>query len=135
MGLILVYPYSFGSGASSGTTTEGHSHSNFATLSKLDTDSNGNLTFNGKSLYPASSVEVVFNTTLNNNKFIELPYDCDTSRAITFSIEGISTIQGTDWQIIEHDSPEYDVISWAGLSLDGIAQKGDYVSITYYKKL
>ena len=135
MGLILVYPYSFGSGASSGTTTEGHSHSNFATLSKLNTDSNGNLTFNGKSLYPASSVEVVFNTTLNNNKFIELPNDCDTSRAITFSIEGISTIQGTDWQIIEHDSPEYDVISWAGLSLDGIAQKGDYVSITYYKKL
>ena len=135
MGLILVYPYSFGSGASSGTTTEGHSHSNFATLSKLNTDSNGNLTFNGKSLYPASSVEVVFNTTLNNNKFIELPDDCDTSRAITFSIEGISTIQGTDWQIIEHDSPEYDVISWAGLSLDGIAQKGDYVSITYYKKL
>ena len=133
MSVIIFPPANYDSGSSS--SGEGHTHSNFATLSKLNTDSNGNLTFNGKSLYPASSVEVVFNTTLNNNKFIKLPDDCDTSRAITFSIEGISTIQGTDWQIIEHDSPEYDVISWAGLSLDGIAQKGDYVSITYYKKL
>ena len=135
MGLILVYPNAFSGGASSGATADGHSHSNIATLNKLSTDNNGNLTFNGKTLYPASSVEVVFNTTTTNLKFIELPDDCDTSRAVTFSIEGISARLGSDWRIIEHESPENDVISWDGLGLDGIVQPGDNVSITYYKKL
>ena len=127
--------YSSGSSASSPTGT--HSHSNLSILDKLTTDTQGNLSFGGKSIAEVS-VETSYCTTLSaqniSSHSLQLPYDCDTSKAITFTLQGLSFVQGKDWQLIENNAPALDVISWENLALQAIAQQGDLVSITYYKK-
>ena len=125
---------------SSGTASaDGHSHTNIATLCKLSTDSNGKLCFNG-SIVGEKAVETACNITLTDalvsQKFIVLPDDCDTSRVITLSLNGVAFSQGDAWQVSENvNSSETDLIAWDGLGLESIAQAGDILFISYYKKI
>ena len=121
-------------GSSSG---EGTSFPNEATLLKLGTNSEGNLTFNGK-IVNANPLEVPLEVILTpeiiSKKCIELPDDCDTSQIITLSIQGILTQRNNDWEVIAKDWPDKDLITWNGLGLDTLARVGDLISISYYKK-
>lgn len=135
---IMIRPaavYSKESSASTSAST--HSHSNLGILNKLSIDAQGNLSFGGK-IIAENSVETSYSTTLSvqniNSKSLELPHDCDTSRAITLTLQGLSFVQGRDWRLIENTAPVLDVISWENLALQDIVQQGDSVSITYYKK-
>ena len=125
MGLIIVTPMA----ASSGGIT------NMETLNKISTDANGNLVFNGKTI-PENYVEAVFNATLTaqhtSQKYIEMPENCDTSRAITVNIQGISVVKDSDFEIIERNNRV--LISWNELGLESIARTGDKIQITYYKE-
>ena len=119
-------------------SADGHSHSNSATLNKLSTDSSGNLCFNGK-IVGEKAIETACNITLNNShisqKFISLPDDCDTSRAITLSLNGVSFAQGDFWEVRENVTSLTDIIAWNGLGLEQLAQTGYKVIISYYKKI
>ena len=130
MTLIIFPRNSSGSSDTSGLT-------NLSTLQKLSTDNSGNLCFDGH-IISNSSVEVPYNITLTQaiigQEFIELPYDCDTSRIITLSIQGIQLQQGTYWEVIEKTYPQKDLISWEGLELENLAQVGDKISISYYRR-
>ena len=132
---VILFPLGSFTGGASG---EGQTFTNAATLSKLGTDANGNLTFNGRPV-GEKSVEVSYSITLSDENIrscsIELPNDCDASRSISFALQGISAQQGKDWTIQEHSWPDPDVISWDGLGLQTVAKSGDYVLISYYKKL
>ena len=136
MALILVTHQEMSSGG--GGSSDGHSHSNLAVLNKLSTNNDGSLLFNGSKV-GEKALEVAYNLVLTEQqvkqKFIELPYDCDISRIITLAFQGISMEQGTFWEVIEKDSPEKDLISWNGLELETIAQAGDSISISYYRKV
>ena len=117
---------------STGNSSSGEGLTNVSTLSKLSTSSDGKLLFNGK-VVNEKSVEVVYSVTLKKaQKSIELPDDCDISRAITLSLNGISLEQGAFWEVIEKSYPEKDLIAWSGLELETLAQAKDKVLITYY---
>ena len=137
MPIIITPAAVFSSGSSASSPTGTHSHNNISVLDKLTTDAQGNLSFGGKSIAELS-VETSYSTTLSaqniSSHSLQLPHDCDTSKAITLSLQGLSFIQGKDWQLIENNAPVLDVISWEKLALQDIAQQGDLVSITYYKK-
>ena len=136
MALIIVTQQEMSSGG--GGSGDGHSHNNLSVLNKLSTDKNSALLFNGSQV-GEKALEVAYNLVLTGQqvkqKFIELPYDCDTSRIITLAFQGISMQQDTFWEVIEKDSPEKDLISWGGLELENIAQAGDSISISYYRKV
>ena len=137
MSVIIFPPANYDT--SSGSSGEGHTHSNSATLNKLSTDANGNLCFNGKAV-GEKAIETALNITLTAShiakKAVELPDDCDTSRIVTLSLNGVSMPQGDSWSVSENvNNTNTDFISWNGLSLENIAQVGDKVLISYYKKL
>ena len=137
MPIIITPAAVYSSGSSDSSPTSTHSHSNLNVLNKLTLDAQGSLSFDGKSITEIT-VETSYSTTLSaqniSSHSLQLPHDCDTSKAITFSLQGLSFIQGKDWQLIENNAPALDVISWENLALQAIAQQGDLVSITYYKK-
>lgn len=131
MGLIIIPKSQYeGSGSSADLP-------NAATLSKFSVDNEGNLLFDGK-IISTGSAEVPFFTILTKqhirDKFIELPNDCDTSQIITLSIQGIQMQQGSDWEVIAKDWPVKDQIAWEGLGLETLAQVGDKIQISYYRK-
>ena len=133
MGVILV-----SSGSSGGESGEnGHSHDNMAVLNALSMDSNNNLRLNGI-LVGEEAVEVTLNITLTERdiaaKYLELPSDCDTSRALTLVLENLPLNRDTDWEAVTKDWPEKDRIVWANLGMERLAQAGDKVSINYYVK-
>ena len=135
---IMIRPVAvYSSESSDFVSATNHSHSNINALNKLSIDTNGNLCFDGQYI-AANSVETSYSLILSEQNIthcsLELPLDCDTSKAITFSLQGLSFTQGKDWKLIEHTAPVLDVISWENLALQSIAQQGDLVSITYYKK-
>ena len=135
---IMIRPIAiYSSESSTSISAANHSHSNINALNKLSIDTNGNLCFDGQYI-AANSVETSYSLILSEQNIthcsLELPLDCDTSKAITFSLQGLSFTQGKDWKLIEHTAPVLDVISWENLALQSIAQQGDLVSITYYKK-
>ncbi|MBQ3347445.1 MAG: hypothetical protein IJG39_10195 [Synergistaceae bacterium] len=126
----------YGSG---GASSEGHSHTNSATLNKLSTDNNGNLCFNGR-IVGEKAIETSCNFSLTDSqarqKFIALPDDCDTARAIILSLNGVSFAQGDFWEVRENvNTACSDLIAWEGLGLENIAQAGDKVIISYYKNI
>lgn len=134
---VMIIPVSTFSGG--GASADGHSHTNMATLNKLSTDNDGNLRFNGK-IVGEKSIETAYNTTLNaqdiSRKYIALPHDCDTSRIITLSLNGVAFNNGDFWEVKENvNSSTNDLIAWEGLGLDGLVQTGDNVLISYYKKI
>ena len=138
MSLIIVPAASLPNSPSGGASADGHSHNNLATLNKLST-SNGKLCFNGK-VVGEEAIEVAYNLTLTatqvTQKYIALPDDCNISRAITLSLNGVSFPQGDFWEVKENvNSTTTDLISWDGLSLENIAQAGDSIFISYYKKI
>ena len=132
MPVILFPPSLYSSGG------DVASFSNSDILRKLSTDSNGKLAFNGKTV-AENALEVAYSSILSKQNIrdaaIQLPDDCDTSRSITLALQGISTQQGIDWTIDEKTFPELDAIVWDGLGLQFVAQEGDAVLITYYKKI
>lgn len=83
-------------------------------------------------------IEVNYNTTLTQenitNRYLELPEDCEVSRAITVTLENLPQIRNEDWVVIENVNPEKDRISWAGFDMERYVEVGDIVSVTYYKK-
>ena len=131
MGVILV---STGSGSGSGGS---HSHDNMAILNALSVDGNNHLRLNGN-LVGEEAIEVTLNMTLTERdiaaRYIELPSDCDTSRALTLILENLPVNRDTDWEVVTKDWPEKDRIAWAGLGMERLAQVGDNVSINYYVK-
>ena len=134
---VIIVPANTFSGGSSGA--EGHSHSNSATLNKLSTDVKGNLCFNGK-IVGETSIETACNITLTDTqvqqKFFALPDDCDSSKVLTLSLNGVSFAQGDFWEVRENvNSSNTDLVAWDGLGLEHIAQAGDKVIISYYKKI
>ena len=81
------------------------------------------------------SAEVTHYVTLQKGQTqIELPGDCDISQAITVSINGLAVDENTFWEVIEKSYPEKDLIAWNGFELETLAQEGDKIMITYYKK-
>ena len=127
------------SSSGGGSSSDGHSHSNITTLNKLYTDNNGNLCFNGK-IVGENAIETACNFTLTeaqvSQKFIALPHDCDTSRVITLSLNGVAFARGDCWEVDENvNYTNNDFIAWNGLGLEHFAQVGDLVLITYYKKI
>lgn len=137
MALMIIPAATYYSGAGSGAAADGHSHSNLATLNKLSINANGNLTFNGKVVGEAP-IESVFSVTLNqqhlSQKFIELPNDCDSSQAITLSLNGIALAKGDFWEVVEKSYPQSDLIAWNGLELQQLAQLGDSIIISFYRR-
>ncbi len=137
---LMIVPasvyYNYGGG--SGASADGHSHTNSATLNKLSTDANGNLCFNGK-IVGEKAIETAINITLTDTqvqqKFIALPDDCDTSRIITLALNGVSFPINDFWEVRENVIDNNDFIAWNGLGLEAIAQAGDSVLISYYKKI
>ncbi len=127
---LIIFPR----GSSGGSDTSGLT--NLSTLRKFSTDNNGNLCFDGNII--SSSVEIPYNVTLTKaiieQKFIELPLDCDTSKIITLSIQGIQIQQGVYWEVHEQTYPDKDLIAWNGLELENLAQVGDKIFISYYRK-
>ncbi len=132
MAVIIFPPATYSSEGS------GESFANASTLSKLGTDANGNLSFNGKTV-AERSIEVSYNITCSKSqisqKFIAIPNDCDFTRAITLSLNGVVFTRGDFWEVSEKNYPDLDAIVWAGLGLDGFIQVGDKVAISYYKKI
>lgn len=137
---VIIIPAARFFGTSAGSaSTEGHSHTNINTLNKLSTDIDGNLCFNGK-IVGEKAVETACNITLTDaqvtQKFIALPDDCDTSRVITLSINGVAMPQGDFWEVRENvNSSTSDLIVWNGLALDNVVRAGDRLFISYYKKI
>lgn len=134
---VMIIPVSTFSGG--GASADGHTHSNTATLNKLSTNSSGKLCFNGQ-VVGEKAIETDCNIMLTANqvqqKFIALPDDCDTSRVITLSLNGVAFPRGDAWEVKENvNSSTNDLITWEGLGLDGLVQTGDNVLISYYKKI
>ncbi|MBQ9565196.1 MAG: hypothetical protein IJU98_06365 [Synergistaceae bacterium] len=131
MGVILVSP---GNDGSSGNN---HSHDNMAVLNALAVDGNNHLRLNGN-LVGEEAVEVTLNVALTAQdiaaRYIELPSDCDTSRALSLILENLPLNRDVDWEVLSRDWPEKDRIAWAGLGMESLAQAGDKVSINYYVK-
>ena len=137
MSVIIIPAARFHGTDTGGETAEGHSHTNFNTLNKLSTDTLGNLCFNGK-IVGEKAVETACYFTLTDElvrqKFITLPHDCDTSRVITLSLNGVAMPQGDFWEVRENvNSSTADLIVWNGLGLDNIIRAGDKIFISYYK--
>ena len=134
--IIPAAVFHSGTGSSGQSSTNNHSHSNLPVLNKLVLDSQGHLVFDGN-LVADNALEVSYHVVLSEQNIrqcsLELPHDCDTSQAITFTLQGLAFVQGQDWQLIEHAAPIPDVISWKNLALQSVVQQGDLVSITYYK--
>lgn len=133
---LIIVPVSTFSG---GSSSDDHSHSNATTLNKLSSDAKGNLLFNGK-IVGEKSIETAYSLTLTaahiTQKNIELPEDCDTSKAITLSLNGLEFSRSDFWEVSENvNSTTTDIITWDSLSLENIAQVGDKVLISYYKKI
>ena len=136
---VMIIPASTFYGSSGGASADGHTHSNTATLNKLSTNSSGKLCFNGQ-VVGEKAIETACNITLTasqvQQKFIALPDDCDTSRVITLSLNGVAFPKGDAWEVSENvNSSTTDLITWQGLGLDGLVQVGDTVLISYYKKI
>ena len=133
---VIIVPRAQVSGGASGEV--GQSFPNSGTLSKLGADASGNLTFDGKTV-GEKALEVAYSLVLSPQNIadccIDLPDDCDSSRSITLALQGIAAQKGVDWDIQEHDAPILDAVVWRGLGLQDVAQAGDSVLITYYKKL
>lgn len=131
---IITHHEFYGSSITSGQTD---SFTNAEVLRKLTADSNGNLFFNGKKV-GEKALEVSYSAALTeqiiSQGFIALPHDCDTSRTITLTLQGISFLQGQDWEVNEQTYPQPDLITWKDLGLEAIARVSDNISITYYKK-
>lgn len=120
------------------TTSGGGDSSTFAnaeTLSKISESMDGKLLFNGKSVSEQGQELTHYEILQKNQKFIELPNDCDTTQAITVSINGLAVDEHTFWEVIEKSYPEKDLIAWEGLELETLAQEGDKILITYYGKV
>lgn len=131
---VMIIPISTFSGG--GASADGHSHTNMATLNKLSTDNDGNLRFNGK-IVGEKSIETAYDINITDaivqQKFIPLPADCDTTRIITFALNGVAFAQGDFWEVRENVTSTTDFISWDGLSLQNLIQAGDNVLISYYR--
>lgn len=136
MPLMIIPAATYYGNSGGGSSTDGHSHLNSATLNKLSTDSNGNLCFNGKAV-SVIPVEKSYCLTLNQNhiqqKSFPLPDDCDSSQAITLSLNGISLPRGAFWEVKEQNYPNPDFIAWNGLELQSLAQSGDTIIVSFYK--
>ena len=132
MPLILTWNNSGGGG--NGGNVDTSELTNVNTLKKLSTDSDGKLLFNGKPVSGQEQELTHYETLEKNQKFIELPNDCDTKQAITLSLNGVLLQQGIFWEVREKDNPEKDLIAWDGLELDDLAQEGDKIMITYYRR-
>lgn len=86
-----------------------------------------------------AAVETVLNVTLNQDILsrcsVQLPHDCDSSHAITLSLNGIALPQHSFWEVIETSYPNNDLIAWNGLELQHLAQLDDCLIISYYRRL
>ena len=86
-----------------------------------------------------NAIEAVLNVTLNQQHISQcsvlLPHDCDPSRAVTLSLNGISLPRGDFWEVTEQNYPDFDFISWRGLELQLLAQLNDILIISYYRRL
>lgn len=137
---LMIVPIAtyYASATDSGASHEGHSHMNFATLNKLSTDTNGHLSFNGHIIGEAAietSCNFILDAHITSLGYIELPHDCDLTRAISVSLNGISLPRYYSWEVIEKTYPEADLIAWDGLELQSLAQIGDILLVSYYKKI
>lgn len=73
------------------------------------------------------SLAVTLSAQHISQKYIELPFAPDTSKAAIVAIQGVLTERGVDWNF------NGNKITWNGLELEKIAQAGDKVFIKYYK--
>lgn len=73
------------------------------------------------SVVSESAVEAVLNLTINQDILahcsVQLPHDCDSSRAVTLSLNGIALPQHSFWEVVDKSYPDYDLIAWRGLEL------------------
>lgn len=133
MAVIILNP----SGGGGGAGSDGHTHPNLPSLNKLTVTGPGKLLADGV-LVGEAAVEVGYEVVLTSQhitaKGLELPEDCDVSRALTLVLESLPQRVGDDWQVIEKTAPEKDRIVWAGLGMERLVKVGDKVSINYYKK-
>ena len=85
------------------------------------------------------TAEAVLNVSVNSQILdqccVPLPYPCDSSQAVTFSLNGIALPRGSFWEVIHDDTLNSDSITWVGLELQLLAQFGDSIIISYYRRL
>ena len=85
------------------------------------------------------AVETVLNLTANSQIleqcYVQLPYPCDLSQAVTLSLNGIALPRGSFWEVILDASLNSYSIAWRGLELQPLAQLDDLIIISYYRRL
>ena len=116
-----------------------HWHQNMQLLEALSINELNQLCIDGKPIeadYIEVDRDIIITDEDINNKYIELPDDCDDSnnRPIVVTVESSVMAIGIDYRVIINEDPIKDRIDWNGLGLEDVLQSGDTICITYYKK-
>ena len=115
----------------------GHYHDNMQLLESLSINELNQLCINGKPIeadYTEVDQDFIITEEILNNKYIELPDDCDTSRSIIVTLSSQILVLGVDYKVIANEYPIKDKIDWNELGLEDILQLDDTLCIIYYKK-
>ena len=115
----------------------GHYHDNMQLLESLSINELNQLCINGKPIetdYTEVDQDFIITKEILNNKYIELPDDCDTSRSIIVTLSSQVLVLGVDYKVITNEYPIKDKIDWNTLGLEDVLQLDDTLCIIYYKK-
>ena len=115
----------------------GHYHENMQLLESLSINELNQLCINGKPIeadYTEVDQDFIITQDTINNKYIELPDDCDTTRSITVTLLSQVMVLGVDYIIESNEEPIKDKIVWDGLGLEDVLQIDDTLCVIYYKK-
>ena len=115
----------------------GHYHDNMQLLESLSINELNQLCINGKPIeadYTEVDQDFIITEEILNNKYIELPDDCDTSRSIIVTLSSQILVLGVDYKVIANEYPIKDKIDWNELGLEDVLQLDDTLCIIYYKK-
>ena len=114
-----------------------HYHENLRLLNALSINELYELCINGISVAESSietDIDYIITQEDIDNKYVELPEDCDGSRPIVVTLANVRMMQSIDYQIVLNKWPIKDQVNWENLNLDNVIQVDDPMCITYYKK-
>ena len=114
-----------------------HTHSNYNLLEALHINGLHELCINGVPVIEAAietDQDYVITQQDIDNKYLELPQDCDDTRPVVVVLQGVTLMRGIDYCLVYYDEPEKDRISWDGYGLDDLISEDDHICVTYYRK-
>lgn len=120
-----------------GSSGYDHYHENMRLLNALTINSLHELCVNGVPVAESAietDIDYIITQEDIDNKYVELPEDCDGSRPIVVTLSSVRLMQSIDYKIVMNKWPEKDKISWEDLELDSLIQVDDPMCITYYRK-